>query len=225
MKTPKLLLNLLAVLAFSASVTAYAATFVAGDLVASPSQVNGFEAITDATFSGSIAHTEQGIKVQQVNGDTDSSAIWSTYGASLGFVGERSWYANGGDSGYTKITMADGSNFSDVSIMTGNGWSSANSVYLNYSLWDNGVEVLSGSSLQNLLAYSVSFLGGGFDMILLSATYGSANGVLSGAYQALAIDQIKTGVSAVPLPAALPLMLSGLGMLGFVSRGRKNATV
>ncbi len=218
MKAYKSFSCLLAALALGFSAGANAASFHIGDLVASPTRVNGFEGVGAEVLPVNASHTEAGIRVEQVSGD-----VSTVYGASLGFPGTYSWYANGGDFGYTKITNVDGQDFSAVSIITGNGFSGHTvNTFLNYSLWNDGTEVLAGSTLQSLMAFPVSFAGGGFDAILLSATFGGATGPLSGAYQALAIDQIKVAdainPSPVPLPAAAPLMLSALGLLGFLTR-------
>ena len=218
MKAYKSFSCLLAALALGFSAGANAASFHIGDLVASPTRVNGFEGVGAEVLPVNASYTEAGIRVEQVNGD-----VWTGYGQTLGFPGTYSWYASNGDTGYTKITNTNGQDFSDVSIITGNGFSGDTTyTYLNYSLWDNGSEVLAGSTLQYLQFFPVSFTGGGFDTILLSATFGGAAGPLSGAFQALAIDQIKVGdalnPSPVPLPAAAPLMLSALGLLGFLTR-------
>lgn len=212
MNISKLLTSLLFVLAASVSIGAQAASFNVGDLVASPTQINGFEGMTEYVTSNPT-YTEDGIRVDQVN----MGSVWTTYGSSLGFPGVRSWYANGGDYGYTQITQANGSDFGDVSVITGNGWGS--NKYLNYSLLNNGVEVLSGSTLQTSSAFPVSFIGGGYDTIRLSATEALGQTPTSGSFQALAIDQIK--VSAVPVPAAAWLL--GSGLLGLIGVARRKA--
>ena len=193
-----------------------AATFALGDSIASPGHVNGFEGDGDDITAAPFSYIEDGIKVAQING----VQIAKSYGASLGFPGQYSWYPNGGDYGYTEITLADGAAFTDVSLLTGSGWNpGAAAVYLNYSLLSDGGEVLSGSVLQTSAVFPVSFLGGGYDTIRLSATLGSPADVSDGHYQALAVDNIKAGVATLAEPS--PLLLIGLGLLGVLPARRR----
>jgi len=224
MKLTKLLLLPIASIIFCGSQSVLAASFQLGDSVLSPFRINGFEAIGHSRLPENAIYTESGITVQQINGD-----IWTTAGDSLGFQ-SLSWYAHSGDFGYTKITNEDGSDFYDVSMRTSNGWTAANSAFLNYSLWNDGIEVLSGSALQTILAFPVSFTGGGFDTIYLSATSvgnGSNVSVFGGTFQALALDDIKVSdrdvISTVPLPVSAILFGSGLlTFLGLTKRFSKD---
>lgn len=219
LKTP--LVSLIAVLGASISVSGHAASFSVGDLVSSPTHVNGFEGVSSSYYEPHQAsYTEDGITVSQ-SGDNHGGVSTTWGNAHLGMPGQYSWYATGGDNGYTSITLADGSDFGDVSLITGSGWDRYHNteVYLNYSLWNSGAEVLAGSILQSLLLFPVSFTGGGFDTILLSATL-EENHPLSGAYQGLIIDQIEvSGVSNVPVPAAV--WLFGSGLLGLMGASRR----
>jgi hypothetical protein len=81
---------------------------------------NGFESIpNDGTFftGGSGPYVEDGIQVQQINGDAGND-IWVTY-LSWGAEGAHAWYPTGGDNGYTRVTMADGSEFGSVGFLRG----------------------------------------------------------------------------------------------------------
>ena len=212
---------------------ANAANFSAGDLVTTTTQFNGFEGLPPDTLLIPLpsSYAEDGVSVNQIDQGLPNqwgsiNAISTTYNP-LGFSGSFSWYANGGDNGYTQITEQNGSAFNAVSILTGNGNGNSGLVYLNYELRMNSIVVLSGSYMQLSGAASpVTFYGGGFDTIFLSATNEAPNAIGSGAYQALAIDDIKVGViSPVPEPQTYAMLLVGLGLIGFTARRRKDINV
>ena len=203
-------------LSISVTPIANAAFFSAEDLITTTTQFNGFEGLPLGSLLIPLAssYTENGISVNQIGqvaispwGRPDTIAV--TYNPP-GFIGSYSWYANGGDNGYTKITEQNGSAFSAVSILTGFGNSNQGGTYLNYELLMSGTIILSGSYQQlSGTASPVTFYGGDFDQILLSAT-AIPNNIGSGAYQALAIDNIKVGsISSVPAPPSWTMMMFG----------------
>ncbi len=170
---------------------------------------NGFEAIpNDGTFytGGNGPYLEDAIQVEQINGDAGNE-IWVNYTSAAGFEGSYGWYPNGGDFGYTRITLAGGVDFEDVGLNTGTGGSAPS---LLYELRNDGGFVMSGSAPIGYLGFS----GGGFDEIWLRDTLTNPLGtVTDGSSQALAIDSIETQgatVSEVPEPASLLLLGSGL---------------
>jgi hypothetical protein len=217
-------------LSFGVTPLANAAIFSVGDLITTATQFNGFEGLPPGTLliPPPSSYTEDGISVNQI--DQALPTPWSSYNQIAvtynppGFFGSYSWYANGGDVGYTDITEQNGSAFNAVSILTGFGNSNQGGSYLNYELLMNGAVVLSGSVMQlSGTASPVTFYGGGFDQIFLSATQGAPAKIGSGVYQALAIDNIKVGsVSAIPEPGTLAMLLAGLGLLGFAARCKQD---
>ena len=206
----------LATLALAAGSAQAASVSFTDTLGASYSQFNGFESIGTAFPVGST-YTEDGISVNQVH--MGQYGIFTRYTGNGAHTGRYSWYPNGGDNGYTRITEQSGVDFSAVSLKTGNGGGGTSTFSLNYELRNNGLTVLSGSAQQSAMPFVVSFTGGGFDEVLLSATYGSGNGVTSGAFQGLAIDDIK--VNPVPEPETYAMLLAGLGVMGAMARRRK----
>ncbi len=109
---------------FSLSVTAIAATVILSTVCSTAAQAatvhttdfipdatrtnfNGFEGLP-ASFNDSI-YVEDRIKVEQVNGGNNIVSAGFP-----GFEGSGSWYPNGGDIGYTKITRTDASDFVNI---------------------------------------------------------------------------------------------------------------
>jgi hypothetical protein len=198
------------------AITIYTTDFINN---AERSNFNGFEGLPEATNFGSI-YTEDSITVEQVNGDEDD--IWTTY-QEWGPEGSRSWYANGGDFGYTKITRQDNSDFQNIGLLYGSGFSTNASITYVYDLLQDGVSVLSGTLFRDSSPNYLGFGDGGFDEIRLAAYSGNnPNQTLSG-YQALAIDSIE--LSGAPTSVPEPTSLLGLltvGILGVGSALKKN---
>jgi hypothetical protein len=201
---------------------ASAASWVSGDTIGTQTSFNGFENIgASYGYNGNVPYTEDGITVQQINGQ--GSDIWTTCNdCPLPGQGSYSWYPNGGDNGYTQISLANDANFNAISLIAGSGWYNNSSTFLNYALYENIDQVLQGSiSILSLLNDKITFLGGDFNRVYLSATQGSST-YDSGAYQALLVDNIKviTEQSSVPEPATIALM--GLGFAGMATRRRNS---
>ena len=200
--------------------TSHAITLHTSDFIddASRSNFNGFEAIPNdgATYTGgSGPYIEDGVKVEQINGDrgNDIAVIYSggTY------EGSYSWYPNGGDSGYTMITMADGSDFNNIGFYAGTGDSPS---LILFDLLLDGSSVFSGSTpfigTRGDFNY-IGFSGGGFDAMLVRDNLGGGNSFYDGGLNSLALDAIET--SAVPIPPAV--WLFGSGLLGLVGIARR----
>lgn len=189
----------------------------------SRSNFNGFENIpNDGTFftGGNGPYVEDSISVQQINGDSDT---WVTYNYGGQHQSNYSWYPNGGDSGYTEITLSGGLDFSNVGMMIGSGYGT--STFTFYELLDNGTAVLSGYYPSVYSGY-LGFSGGGFDTIRLSDCSFCdplTTTMTDGHFQALAVDSIE--ISAVPEPETYVMLLAGLSLLSFMTYRRRKSVV
>ena len=191
--------------------------------------VNGFEGM-GFTDSWVGPYTEGGITVDYVGTiNAAGKGIWTFYQAS---EGQYSWYENSGGLGYTKITLADGGDFSAIELDVGSGWGQAQN--FQYRLMNNGQVVSTGIAGQapghgfSLFGFS----GATFDEldVQVAANYQQFT---EGAYDAGDYDYIRIGtfsdpnagggVGGVPEPAAWALMLVGFGGLGAVLRRRRAA--
>lgn len=214
-------------LAAHAYVTVYTVDFISDSV---RTGFNGFESAPAQGwyFDGTFPYSEGGISVEQV-GDAPS-AIWLTCGAAhaagycfgvTGAEGQYSWYPNGGDEGYTKITRSNGADFDSVGFLTGNTYTTVGATYLNYTLRNDGATIVSGQILIPKNSPDRGYLGfggGGFDEIWVSEVS------VTGGRNGLAIDSIEIGVSPVPEPASFALFGAGLAVLGLASRRKSLAS-
>ena len=194
------------------STPAQAATLHTTDFIPNTTRTNfnGFEGLPDSYNYGSV-YTEDGIKVEQVNGDQNGIA---TLYLGWGSEGQKSWYPWGGDNGFTKITRQDSSDFLNLGLLRGSGYSygSPTPITYVYQLLKNGSNILSGNLFSDFSGY-IGFSGGGFDEVRLGAYYGNNPSQTLSGFQALAIDSIELSGSpqAIPTPALLPGLI-GLGL-------------
>jgi hypothetical protein len=183
---------------------------------------NGFEGLPESSNFSSI-YTEDGITVEQINGNTNGiSTVYQDWGAE----GLRSWYANGGDMGYTKITRQDNTDFQNIGFLFGSGYSRNSPITYVYNLLQDGLSVLSGTIFKDSSPNYLGFGNGGFDEVLLAAYFGNnPNQTLTG-IQALAIDSIE--LSATPTSVPEPTSLVGIlvvAALGASSALKKNRNI
>lgn len=171
------------------------------DVIADASRTNfmGFEGIV-GTDGLPPTWEEDGIKVEQINGDGND--IWVTY-TGWGQDGSRCWYPSGGDYGYTKISLVSGGDFSNVGLLLGTGWGGA--FYVQYALLNDGSTVAQGEIYFSSYPQHLGFAGGGFDTVLLSASQSSGNTVTDAHHNALAVDSIELAAS-INEPPATPVL-------------------
>ena len=205
---------------------AHAITVHMSDFIADGTRTNfnGFESIpNDGTFytGGAGPYVEDGVRVQQIAGDGGND-IWVTFTGGA-HQGSYSWYPNGGDSGYTSITMADGSDFGEIGLLAGHGWGGGNA-NVSYELFDNGASVLTGWFLVLGNSY-LGFSDGTFDELRLVATATSLplpGSIGDGTFQAFAVDSIEVRSSGGPIiPEPSTVLLLGAGLAGLGLWGRK----
>ncbi|MDI6742563.1 MAG: hypothetical protein QMD11_07450 [Smithella sp.] len=184
------------------SVAPAAITVYPTDVIANASRTNfmGFEGMAGLNGLPSTWE-EDGIRVEQINGYINN--IWSTY--NWGQEGSRSWYPSGGDSGYTKISLVSGGEFSNLGLLVGTGWSGT--FYVQYALLSDGSTVAQGEIYFPSYPQHLGFAGGGFDTVLLSASQSSGNTVIDGHPNALAIDSIELAES-INQPPGTPVLIA-----------------
>jgi hypothetical protein len=188
---------------------------------------NGFEAIgpqlSNNTFTGGT-YTEDGITVENlVPGGVNNNIATTCIGPGFCFnpthEGSRSWYPDGGDFGYTRITRAGGADFINVGFILGSGFG-GNVLNVYYELAKNSAVVASGqlpgfSSTPSYLGFS----GGGFNEIRIRNGFGDQLAMFDDTKNALAIDSIEAS-GVVPEPATYGMMACGLAFLMFLRARR-----
>lgn len=156
---------------------------------------NGFEGLPDVIDYGAI-YTEDNIRIEQVNGDLNGicAACW--------IEGSRGWYPNGGDKGYSRITLEDGAEFVSVGFLRGSG--NPRNIILLYELWNNGALMQSGNvAHKEFPASYLGFSGGGFDEIRVrdgeaTSSFGDDT------WNALSIDSIEVTDVIIAPPRPIP---------------------
>jgi hypothetical protein len=211
---------LVAFLAAGLSSTAvHASSVFFTDFIPDASRVGfmGFEALPVTDYTGGIAlsYQEGGISIEQVNGGPND--IWTTYFTP---EGERGWYPNAGDFGYTSLKLTSGGDFQNVGFLLGTGRLIAPS-FATYALYNDGIAILTGSlDLTGVAQQYLGFGGGGFDEVRLREQSGAPGAFLNGTENALAIDAIE--ISNVPdhdSASALSLAALMSALVAFRRRG------
>jgi len=173
-----------------------AVTIYSTDFIDNSSRTN-FVSFSAGTYSN-LVFIENGVRIQQVNGQTEDGAYFNNDG---------DWYPNGGDNGYTKITRNDFSDFMNIGFQVYSGGSATTGAY---RLYNDGVFVTGGTfTIGSAYALYVGFGGGGFDEIHVRDFYStypsSANHVnlYNGTPNALGVDSIELSGASVPEPQTL----------------------
>ncbi|MBO9490114.1 PEP-CTERM sorting domain-containing protein [Endozoicomonas sp. G2_1] len=179
---------------------------------------NGFELSTKQFRNGKNFYVEDGIQVRQILGDGGKDI-------NLGLIsleGNRTWAPNGGDNGYTEISLANGAGFIDLEFLF--VAPNLNNQVLFYNLFNDGEMVLAGTlDIGKRESGVLGFEGGGFDQVLLRS--GGRNATFfDGSVNALTIDSIQVAgiepvTTSVPEPSAFVLFV--LALAGISIRRRK----
>ncbi len=200
-----------------------AASVHLANIVPLATAVNDFELAPAHLIS---TWSQQGVRATQVSGNGD---IW--LGSGLG-NGSRSWYPNGGDDGWSRITLDGGANFDAVSFFGGSGWiTPPQSLY--FELADDGAVVLSGTLAASFSGSWFGFAGGDFDEVRVRASQGNVSGLFdcpsggpgaNGGCNAAWFDDIRVGAAVLlPLPSSAWLALLGLGLMAGTRRASSQA--
>lgn len=180
-------------------------TFVSSNPISSPDYSTQFTGLPDAWGDLPDPQAIDGFTLDQINGDLNG--IWTTYNPGNG--DGKGWYPNGGDAGYTEITLTGGGDFQDVALFVGSGFGSDSSLWLAYELLDGGTSVMSGVLSGQTPAYQwLSIEGGGYDTIRLRDGQSSSISIGDGSLNALALDAIYA-TSPVPDSGSTLALLGG----------------
>ena len=199
-------------------IACFLACLSAGFAGATAIQFEPANTVTAAGFSttfASLPMTSSLSGLQSVDGftfdqkDSSSNGIWTGYNPG-GTGNGHGWYPNGGDFGYTEISLTGGQDFGDVSLFVGSGNSLL--TYLAYELLDDGVSVLSGVLPGHQKSFHwLSISGGGFDTIRLRDGQDAGIKVGDGSFNGLAFDSVyATTTATVPEPASITVLALGL---------------
>lgn len=203
---------------------ANAATLENSNFISSPTSFNGFEGIGTEFWPANTVYSEGGINVEYVG----NAEIWTSFTPGIGGQGQYGWYENGGGFGYTKISMADNSDFDNVQFLAGSGYTAGTATTIAYQLLENGVIIGSGTMADsdNPMSY-IGFSGTGFNEIDIQAGTASGYSFSATNFDALAIDSIAVDQAipggTVPEPTSLALVGAALACATFALRKKRSS--
>jgi hypothetical protein len=209
---------------------------------------NGFEGIGPYMYTGPVVgcpnpcdsyayntdYSEGGITVRDVitGGTNSDAAVILNLTKDWGGIGNFNWYTAA--NGYTDIRLTNGAQIQTLQFLGGSGraFPDANN-RVAYQLLLHGLVVGTGSLLDNTFCcgnlgggfyQAVTFSGGGFDEVRVQGDTG-LDSFNPNAFDVQALDNI-TATSVTPIPGALPLFATGLGVIGLLGwRRRRKAQV
>lgn len=209
MKKLVFFLSFFLILSVTQAVTIYGSDFIPDG------QRTNFVSFSAGTYSN-LVFIENGVRIQQVNGQAEDGTYFNNYG---------NWYPNGGDSGYTKITKNNGTDFVNIGFLVYSGGGATTGAY---RLYQDGVFVTGGTfSIGGYYNFYVGFGGGGFDEIHVRDFYSTAPttanhvNLYNGTLNALGLDSIELSGTAVPEPSTL--LLGFLAIAGLLVRRNRKA--
>ncbi|GAA6189376.1 VPLPA-CTERM sorting domain-containing protein [Litorivita sp. NS0012-18] len=147
------------------------------------------------TVTVSLLADNGGSSISTVFTDQDFLSTTITIGSYSAYWGAGTEYTFGGNTGVTRFSTDAGGNISGSSTFYG-------------SFTDNGVDNFGASAYHYNTGLGVS---------------GGSNFGFADPYSEAGNWSISEAAPAVPLPAAMPLLLVGLGALGFTARRKKAA--
>jgi hypothetical protein len=187
-----------------------AATVHLANIVPVATAVNDFE-LAPAFLANTWA--QQGVRAVQAFGDPGLGQMWMASGFGNG---NRSWFPDGGDNGFTRIWLDTHEPFDGIAFFGGSGWLSPEQT-MYYELALDNVVVLSGSLPATFFGSWFGFAGGDFDEVRIRASQGNVNGLfdcpsggIGGNCNFAWLDDIRVGAAVVPVPSTAWLVLPAL---------------
>lgn len=206
----------------SISTAAHAGVTVhTSDFLGATGNSNGFEAIGGPFYNGNAGYTEGGVKAQYVGAKLTTLTTVNP-------VGKHSWTPLVAGVGYTKISLANGGDFSAIEFLAG-----TNSFFdggrLQYQLFQDGALVLSGfingmdGYRSPLQTFGFSGTAGQLFDELRVQSVGNNKQFGGHGFDRLVLDNITiNGVtSAVPEPGTWAMMIIGFGAVGSMVRSSR----
>lgn len=187
-----------------------AATVHQANIVPVATAVNDFE-LAPAFLANTWVQQE--VRATQAFGDPGLGQMWMASGFGNG---NRSWFPDGGDNGFTRLWMDDNTTIDAIAFFGGSGWLSPGQT-MYYELALDNVVVLSGSLPATFFGSWFGFAGGDFDEVRIRASQGPVNGLfdcpsggIGGNCNFAWVDDIRVGPAVIPLPSTAWLVLPAL---------------